>query len=541
MFRSSGQANFHKIIAAHMAQHDAPLLLEGTTGIGKTRAYLAAIMTAAATGKKLAVILPSHQLIDQLLSSTDLSATRSDGVRVVPFRPKRWFENAAEYQANKARAADAQVIVCTSASVIIDQRLQGGYNGVTLRDYLLFDEADQLPDAAALQSDCEITSAELKALGITAENAQQAATAILTKKDVEPEVRAAALMILHAIEEPAWFHRAGVTDDGGIMLFHKLPGRLLKRIANQSAVAFVSATLSIGDSFDDFKRALGIQQHSGLSTIIEPANHGRLRFEVADVEHGTPEWLALTKATIERAAQSGKVLVATPSHELATTLGALVPGSVVRGEVADETTGDAAARMGDRNVLIAAGAWAGLDTPTQWQAIVIPRIPYDRPVVLDEHVESRFLDSRNKALRRMRQVIGRGLRDPEANCAIHILDGRYRNIESFVPKRFRSEWASKGFLEGKRRELTLSAAERDASVRRKALAHYGMNCMGNCTFVFRHALQLEVHHLNPIGDGGERITSLKDVAVLCASCHRLVHSVDPPMSIAALSKMNQAS
>ena len=101
MFRSSGQANFHKIIAAHMAQHDAPLLLEGTTGIGKTRAYLAAIMTAVATGKKLAVILPSHQLIDQLLSSTDLSATRSDGVRVVPFRPKRWFESAAEYQANK--------------------------------------------------------------------------------------------------------------------------------------------------------------------------------------------------------------------------------------------------------------------------------------------------------------------------------------------------------------------------------------------------------------------------------------------------------
>lgn len=59
------------------------------------------------------------------------------------------------------------------------------------------------------------------------------------------------------------------------------------------------------------------------------------------------------------------------------------------------------ARMGSNTVLIAAGAWAGLDTPSHWASVVVPRIPFERPVVLDAQVESNFLDARNAALRRM--------------------------------------------------------------------------------------------------------------------------------------------
>ena len=223
-------------------------------------------------------------------------------------------------------------------------------------------------------------------------------------------------MILEAIDEPAWYHRAGVTDDGGIMLFHKLPGRLLKRIANHNEVAFVSATLTVGDRFDDFKRALGIQKQSDLSSIIEPQRHGQLTFVVAEAEVDTPEWLGLTQATIKQAAGTGTVLVVTPSHALAEALGKLVDGATVRGST--ETATEAAARMGDSRVLIAAGAWAGLDTPTPWKSIVVPRVPYERPVVLDGEVESSFLDTRNTAVRRLRQVIGRGLRTPDASCTI---------------------------------------------------------------------------------------------------------------------------
>lgn len=532
MFRSAEQANFHKLIASHIAQHDAPLLLEGATGIGKTRAYLYAVMRAAATGKRFAIVLPSHQLIDQMLASTDLAATRAVGVHIMAFRPRRWFETVAEYRTQKRDADGAQIMVCTSASVIIDQRLRGEYNGSTQRDYLVFDEADQLPDVAALQSDCEITAAQLKDLGIVAQTAQQAATAVLDKKDVEPEVKAAALMILEAIEEPAWFHRGGVTDDGGIMLYHKMPGRLLKRTANRSEVAFVSATLSVNNKLDDFKRALGIEKQSDLSAMIEPDNHGQVRFQVSDVEVNTPEWLALTKRVIDEAAKQGKVLVATPSNALATTLGELIPGATVRFE---ETTGEAAARMGSSNVLIAAGAWAGLDTSIRWDTIVIPRIPYERPVILDGHVESSFLDTRNTAVRRMRQVIGRGLRTPDAACTVHILDSRYRNIEAFVPMRFRASWQGKGFLEGGRREVTLSEIERHPAIRKQALRYYGLKCMA-CGFVPKVSSQLDVHHMNPLA-GGERISKITEVAVLCANCHRLAHAVDPPMPVEGLRKL----
>lgn len=535
MFRSPEQANFSAVISKHMTVAAGPLLMEGTTGLGKTRSYLAAVMDAAARGKRITIALPSHQLIDQLLASRDLAATHLDGIRISAFRPARSFERREEYRDQRATAMDSQVLVCTSAAVIIDQRLAGSYNGATERSYIVFDEADQLPAAAALRSDCEITRDQLENLGIVAESAQQAATAVLTRKGLEPEVKAAAMMIVEAIEEPAWYHAAGVTDDGGIMLFHKLPGRLLKRTANRNDVAFISATLTVSGSFDDFKRALGIQRQSDLSSIIEPAKHGQMGFVVADAQVDTDEWLALTVQTIKQASRDGTVLVVTPSHKLAETLGGLIDGATVRKP--DETAGEAAARMNQSNVLIAAGAWAGLDAPVQWNSIVVPRVPYERPVVLDGEVETSYLDGRNTAVRRMRQVIGRGLRTPDAACKVYVLDRRYRNIEAFVPARFKAQWHSRVvFLEGGRREVVLSRIERDESVRKRALAHYGQTCMG-CGFIPKVINQLDVHHLNPLGTGGQRLTGLGDVAVLCRNCHALAHSAEPPLPMEALRKV----
>ena len=533
VFRTQEQANFSAIVAKHMAKPDAPLLLEGATGLGKTRAYLQAVMNAAESGKRIAIALPSHQLIDQLLASSDLATTSRQSVRIAAFRPARFFQNKAEFAAHKLSAMSAGVMLCTSASVIIDQRLGGEYNGVLSRDHIIFDEADQLPDAAALQSDYEITAQQFKDLKIKVETAQQAAQEVLKRKDLEPEVKAAALIILEAIQEPAWYHSAGVTDDGGVMLFHKMPGRLLKRVANRKSVSFISATLSIADKFDDFKRALGIQKESSLSQILEPIHHGNLRFHASDVQVNSPEWIDLIQRTVLNA--QPPVLVVTPSHQLAQTLGVLIPTAVVR--ATSETSSQAAARLDDARVLIAAGAWAGLDTPIQWASIVIPRIPYERPVVLDGQHESSFLDTRNTALRRMRQVIGRGLRSPEAHCEIYVLDGRYKNIEAFVPKRFRSGWASKQFLEGSRRELVLSKIERDPSVRKEALKRYGNECMC-CGFHPKVISQLDVHHLFPLSEGGERLTSISDLAVLCANCHRLAHSTAPPLSIEAMKALS---
>lgn len=533
IFRSPDQANFNAIIKAHMANPDAPLLLEGTTGLGKTRAYLSAVMQAAESGKRIAIALPSHQLIDQLLASSDLAATAVSGVSVMAFKPAGFFENRKAYTEHKDNVLQAKVMLCTCASVIIDHRLKGGYNGVIDRDYIVFDEADQLPASAALQSDCVITSTQFKEMGIKVETAEQAVRAALAKKEVEPEVKAQALMILEAVQEPAWFHKTGVTDDGGVMLFHQMPGRLLKQVANQSNVAFISATLSIAGSFDDFKRAMGIQTVSKLSNTIEPTKHGKLHFHVSDLEVDTPEWLGIVQKTVDEAMRP--TLIVTPSHELAQTLGSVMPNAVVRRS--EETTSEAANRMGKADVLIAAGAWAGLDTSVRWASVVVPKIPFEKPVILDGHQESHFLNSRNTAVRRMRQVIGRGLRSPDAECHVYILDGRSKAIESFVPKRFLSQWAEKGFLEGARVEVTLSKLERDPTVRKKALSHYGQDCMA-CGFKPKHISQIDVHHLFPLSEGGERLTSITDVAVLCATCHRLAHSTKPPMSVEAMKSLN---
>ena len=534
MFRSAEQANFYQRLKAHLSDPTAPLLLEGTTGLGKTRAYLAAVADAVAQGKKVALILPTHMLIEQLLNSADRKAVLPDSVSVQAFLPRSRFESKQDYAAHRESARSADVMLATSASVIIDQRLRGDYNGSTARDVLIFDEADQLPDAAALQSDCEITGKELSEYGIKATSAKQAATEVLSKRDVPPEIRAIAMLIFEEIGEPAWYKSIGLTEDGGVMLYHRLPGRMLKRISNQKNVAFISATLSVGGTFDDFKRSMGIAHQSHLSGIIEPKNHGNVRFHVADLEVNSQEWLAGTLKAIQEAPKP--CLVVTPSHDLAETLNGLTHKSVLRSR--EETSSQAAARMGDAETLIAAGAWAGLDTPIPWASIVVPRIPYDRPIILDDQIESSFLHTRNTAIRRMRQVIGRGLRTPEAHCEIYILDGRYKNIESFIPQRFQQQWKDKGVVEGKRVEITLSKAERDPSVRRKALAHYGKKC-AVCNFEPRVDSQLEVHHLFPLANGGERVTSISDVVVLCANCHRLAHSSGvTPLSVEVMRTLN---
>jgi len=529
MFRSKEQANFAAIVAAHIKKADGPLLLEGGTGIGKTRAYLSALI---ASGKRVAIALPTHQLIDQLLASTDMAEANKANVTVAAFRPARTFATRAEYLAQRDVVTSAQVMLCTSASVIIDQRLKGEYNGATERDYLFFDEADQLPNAAALQSDMEITGAELKELGIEGDNPRELAEEVVACKEAEPEQRAAAKMILEALDEPAWFHAAGA-DAGGIKLFHRLPGRLLRKTANKPNVAFVSATITIGGKFDDFKRALGIQQESELSDIIEPERHGTVNFRtVSHLAVDGEGWLEMVAAKVREA--EPPALVVTPSFDLATRIGALVEGAVVRQK--GELIGAAMERLGDTKILLAAAAWAGLDAPIQWRSIIVPVVPYDKPTIIDDHVESRYIDARNTALRRLRQVIGRGLRSPDASCTVYFLDPRVQRLPAFWPMRFATEWQRRltdpGVMEGSRGEVVLSKAERDPSNRKNALKHYGTHCQA-CGLVPKVAAIIEVHHLHPVSEGVRR-TQIEDLCPLCRNCHGLAHTTVPPMPIEQL-------
>jgi Rad3-related DNA helicase len=510
MFRSNEQKHFSDLVEKHISIKDAPLLLEGGTGLGKTRAYLAPIARCEET---VAIVLPTHQLIDQLLASADLEAV---GLAVAPFRPARMFERRAEFVEHRSIAMQSRVMLCTAASVMIDQRLAGNYNGTSRRDYLLFDEADQLPQAAALQQDLTIMEYDLKAAGIPLTDVKETLQVLIAKTTgVEPVVRARAKIIIEALDEPAWYHQVGKNDDGGISLFHRLPGRLLKKISNRGNVAFVSATLSIAKSFDDFRRGMGINTKSRLSDIVEPAKHGEISVQ-ARIDDDVIDVIS----SAER-----PCLVATPSHGLSRELGAQLPGAIFRQP--DETTSEAALRVSPDGILIAAGAWAGLDTAIRWASIVVPRIPFEPPTILDEKVESRYIDSRNIAIRRMRQVVGRGIRTPDARCSIYILDERYKRLGQFLPERFKESWR-----EGGRQDLVLSKAERDPAIRKAALKHYGCKCHA-CNFAPKISSLIDIHHCDPLAEG-ERQTTLGDVVPLCPTCHRLAHTQKPPISLEEL-------
>ncbi len=204
--------------------------------------------------------------------------------------------------------------------------------------------------------------------------------------------------------------------------------------------------------------------------------------------------------------------------------------------------GDAMARMGHSGILIAAAAWAGLDAPVKWRSIIVPVVPFERPTVIDDQVESRYIDARNTAVRRLRQVIGRGLRSPDAKCTIYFLDPRVLKLPAFWPTRFAAVWESRphdpGVVEGVRGEVVLSKAERDPSLRKRVLSHYGLDCQA-CGLVPKVAAQIEVHHLDPISEGVRR-TQLKDLRPLCRNCHSLAHSTNPPMPVEQLAKIAAA-
>jgi len=85
------------------------------------------------------------------------------------------------------------------------------------------------------------------------------------------------------------------------------------------------------------------------------------------------------------------------------------------------------------------------------------------------------------------------------------------------------------FPEGGIREVTLELRTRNPSLRRQAIATYGCRCQV-CGFSFEEFYgdlgrgYIEVHHLTPLSDReAEENTSIDDVAVVCANCHRILH------------------
>lgn len=85
------------------------------------------------------------------------------------------------------------------------------------------------------------------------------------------------------------------------------------------------------------------------------------------------------------------------------------------------------------------------------------------------------------------------------------------------------------FPEGAVREITRELQQRNPKLRAEAIAEYGDSCQV-CGFNFGQVYgslaegYIEVHHLSPLSARKvERVTTIKDVAVVCANCHRALH------------------
>lgn len=85
------------------------------------------------------------------------------------------------------------------------------------------------------------------------------------------------------------------------------------------------------------------------------------------------------------------------------------------------------------------------------------------------------------------------------------------------------------YREGSIREITLELKKRDPRLRSQAIVKYGYNCQV-CGFNFEDFYgdlgsgYIEVHHLKPLSEKNEdSTTSVEDVSVVCANCHRILH------------------
>lgn len=512
LFRSKEQEQFARRLEAHLDGGGLPLLLEGAAGLGKTRAYLAPLLS---TGLPVAVCVPTRALAEQLLESRDLACVL-DGQKVEVFTPKRHFLSLGEYKEHKTRCRSADLLICTHQAALMDVLAKGELLGLRERHAIVFDEADQLPDAASLRLNCEIPKGVISALGLKSTLSHQGIVLAVHKAlangaldvDEPAMLKGACNAILDALADPAWYQSVGMSDSGDLQLLHRLPARVIKPLLSHSRLVFVSATLTVSASFKDFQDAIGLKEPSAFSQSIEPRKHGNLDVVVEPWDATEP--VHMSKVAEHVAGLQGMVLVIVTSHEDASNLGVLLPEATVRsGE--GESVSAAVSRM-QGNILVAAGAWAGLDTQIQWSHVVMPKVPYGQPSILDGHVVSRYVDSKISAIRRFRQGLARGLRKPDAQCTLHLLDARFERKEfvEAIPQRFAMAYKGRfGVVEFRTRQ---------AAFRRLMFERYGGVCpITGCN----EPAALEAAHL---GDRGGWRTNQTHGILLRRDIHSMLDS-----------------
>ena len=511
-FRSAEQTAYAELIR-QCSRPGPPLLAGGAPGLGKTHGYTIPLVNS---GLKVAIAMSTRQLIEQYLSSSALSdALAAKPVKVVALQTRRTFDSDRAYREHKQEALEADVLVLTHMGAFIDV-YSPQYANLRSRDVVLFDEADLLADAADLRSTFELSEETLKSFGVDDKPYADAAQKIKDLTD-DPEDKAAASAILRALDKPAWYKVVGKEEDGALLLKHRMPGRMLRTLVNDVPRSiFTSGTLQVSGRFDHFVQAIGLSSIAPESRHIDPKNHGNLKVAVASDELSTEQIAARIEAA-ER-----PTLVLTTSHANTEALAAMCPSATFRGR--GEALVDAVNRCPSDGVLIAAGAWSGLDDPRlRWKTVVIPKTPYARPAILDSTQVTRYVDSEVVAIRRTNQGLHRALRTPDAQATLLLLDPRSgrMKLRQAIPERFKVAWDS--WAEGDTKVQAHMEAEnkRNPSIRNAALKQRGQKCEEpGCEVTAVHLL--DVHHLIPIAQGA-RQTTIADLRVLCKNHHAEAH------------------
>lgn len=101
------------------------------------------------------------------------------------------------------------------------------------------------------------------------------------------------------------------------------------------------------------------------------------------------------------------------------------------------------------------------------------------------------------------------------------------------------------YLEGRRYACERQFFARNPQLKKAAIRAHGTTCR-ICGFDFYKTYgeigkgYVEMHHLNPLSERPEsewengNLTSVEQVAILCANCHRVVHRTKPPMLVEQL-------
>jgi hypothetical protein len=150
-----------------------------------------------------------------------------------------------------------------------------------------------------------------------------------------------------------------------------------------------------------------------------------------------------------------------------------------------------------------------------------------------------------------RAGLGRGVKEGHQDSAVRSIAARLgerlpvphrttgANRHSVSTRRF--PMGSADFFEGTAQRAAIVRLERSRAARRACIARHGSACCA-CGFDFGATYRrlgagfIIVHHLYPLGEsrGRRRVDAFEHLRPVCANCHYMLHTEDPPLGIGEL-------